>query len=288
MNRSLIIAGVLAVAAGLWGLQSRRMEALRASVERLRLEAGDPPASGSTEGPGREARPLRSKSRPPSDPRLLPRRPARQPGREELATGGESTGTKGDELKARQLAHRLELGEPRRRQLAPMLTRYAMTERRATERLLESAREFLLGIGDDADLWAALRTRKRVWDETGALRDALGKAELQVLTDFEAAQQRNALQLLANEEFEAWKLHLDFDGAVQDAYAAFYSTWEARLRNPVSEETSLAEFEARMAGERRRTLERFAAILSREDFEVMQAILEAGSGSPAEEPPAPK
>lgn len=274
MSRVVIVVVILSVSSVIWVSQDSRIRTIRKETESLR--------SGPERGVGANGEPRggRLAQKPPAKSAA---RPASRVGSQVGESGKARPGmlaTASDKLKVRELMEELDLNEKERERLLPLMTKYVSEERLSMEALLEVGSDLLMGTAAYAKLAEVMRDRVEL--ESGAaleeIRSDLRGERSDVFSAFVEERRRNLLQLLADQEFEAWKFQFDLGGpeAEQAAYDAFYGGWQDRLASPLREGFTAVELEETYRKEREELLQRFAMIVSEGELKAMRSALELG------------
>jgi maltodextrin utilization protein YvdJ len=183
-----------------------------------------------------------------------------------------TAGTQGDELKARRMAEQLGLSGERLERLMPLLMSYAQQERLATSELLDQSPS-----PTDPAFIAALQQRAGISLMDSTLRNQLNEEEMQILDVFDAAQESNILNLLANRQFESWKQSLDFGESEQEVFEVFYHQWQERMQTALNGNLTPSELVTQLSVQENRIIAKLTTILPDDQIKKIRIIQEAAN-----------
>lgn len=149
---------------------------------------------------------------------------------------------------------------------------YAQQERLATSELLDQSPS-----PTDPAFIAALQQRAGISLMDSTLRNQLNEEEMQILDVFDAAQESNILNLLANRQFESWKQSLDFGESEQEVFEVFYHQWQERMQTALNGNLTPSELETQLSAQENRIIEKLTTILPVDQIEKIRIIQEAAN-----------
>jgi hypothetical protein len=179
------------------------------------------------------------------------------------------------------LARALELNDSQAEDLEAAGRRYLEAQSKIDRSLIESAAAILAGedraSGIDR-LDEVLRQRHalangEVMSEFKELLDLIGQARFTV---FKKQAENSLLQILADQDFAAWRRFLEVRADQEDGvYRILYESWGERMASPPPEPSaSNGDLDLRLSGERAKLLAQLGAVLGESQLELLRVTLE--------------